>query len=460
MTIELHPVGIRCNLACPYCYQNPMRDAGNFGTEGYDLEKMKAGLAAEGGAFTVFGGEALLMPIDDLEDLWSWGFERNGRNGIQTNGALITERHFEMFKKYKVGVGVSMDGPEELNDSRWAGSLEKTRAATVKSQANLERLCRDGCYTYNDGSKSGPSLIITIYKGNADPDKRPRLKEWIKHLDAIGIQAVRLHPLEIDNDQVREDWAMSVDEQIDFFLDMAQFEVELSTVRFDLFKDERILLAGNDGGATCVWNACDPWTTDAVRGVGPDGSRMNCGRTAKEGVNWGKAEAKGYERQLALYNTPFEAGGCSGCRFFIMCKGQCPGTGLENDWRNRTESCGLIMATFEHFEREMVRDQKRPLSLAPERPELERIMLNAWGNGRNLRIYEAVKIQKGQMVAPGAGVRGDYGDDHGDHWDNENPVHQDDATETGGREHADQEHGDYTDHGDSEDPNHTDHSDG
>jgi len=86
--------------------------------------------------------------------------------------------------------------------------------------------------------------------------------------------------------------------------------------------------------------------------------------------------------------------------------------------------------------------------------------LDAWGNGRNLRIYEAVKIQKGQMVAPGAGVRGDYVDDHGDHWDNENPVHQDDATETGGREHADQEHGDYTDHGDSENPNHTDHLDG
>lgn len=443
MTVELHPVGIRCNLSCPYCYQNPMRDAGNFGTEGYDLEKMKAALEAEGQRFTVFGGEALLMPIDDLEELWRWGFEKFKRNAIQTNAALITERHFELFRKYRVGVGVSMDGPDELNDSRWAGSLEKTRAATARSQENLERMCRDGCYTWNDGTKSGPSLIVTVYRGNAEPSKRPRFKAWLKNLDAIGLQAVRLHPLEIDNDQVRTEWVMSIDEQVDFFLDMARFEEELETIRFDIFKDERILLEGNDGDATCIWNACDPWTTDAVRGVGPDGSRMNCGRTTKEGVNFGKAETPGYERQLALYATPFESGGCSGCRFFIMCKGQCPGTGLENDWRNRTESCGLIMATFEHFERKMIREEKRPLSLAAELPELERIMLDAWGKGRNIRIAAAVKIHAGELGAPTGRSGGDYGDAHGDHFDDANPAHGD-STE-GGRPH-----GDHNDHGDSE----------
>ena len=30
MTVEVLPVGVACNLGFTYCYQNPMRDAGNF----------------------------------------------------------------------------------------------------------------------------------------------------------------------------------------------------------------------------------------------------------------------------------------------------------------------------------------------------------------------------------------------------------------------------------------------
>ena len=86
----------------------------------------------------MFGGEALLVPKDDLEELWSWGLETFGRNTIQTNATLIDEDHISMFHRYKVTVGVSMDGPGELNDTRWFGTVERTRAATERSQAALE----------------------------------------------------------------------------------------------------------------------------------------------------------------------------------------------------------------------------------------------------------------------------------------------------------------------------------
>ena len=55
MTIELEPVGVMCNLSCPYCYEHPMRDAGNFRQKTYSVEKMLDGLAKEGGNFTLFG---------------------------------------------------------------------------------------------------------------------------------------------------------------------------------------------------------------------------------------------------------------------------------------------------------------------------------------------------------------------------------------------------------------------
>jgi len=47
-----------------------------------------------------------------------------------------------MFKQYKVMVGISIDGPDSLNDVRWAGSLEKTREQTAKIEATIKRLLR------------------------------------------------------------------------------------------------------------------------------------------------------------------------------------------------------------------------------------------------------------------------------------------------------------------------------
>ena len=82
---------------------------------------MKAALERAGSHFTIFGGEPLLVPEHVLEELWAFGLERFGTNGIQTNGTLINDRHIALFKKYKVYVGISVDGPDDLNDVRWAG---------------------------------------------------------------------------------------------------------------------------------------------------------------------------------------------------------------------------------------------------------------------------------------------------------------------------------------------------
>ena len=193
MTVELRPLGVRCNIRCDYCYQNPQRDAGNVGRD-YDLELMKAAVVAEGGSFSLFGGEALMVPHDDLRELWSWGFVRFGRNGIQTNGVLVDDEHVRMFKKYRVHVGISIDGPGELNDVRSAGTLARTRAATARTEATIARLCREGI---------PPSLIATLHRGNATAERLPQLCKWFQDLDAIGVRSARLHELESESEDVR-----------------------------------------------------------------------------------------------------------------------------------------------------------------------------------------------------------------------------------------------------------------
>jgi uncharacterized protein len=460
MTVEVRPLGVRCNLQCQYCYQHPQRDAANVAGL-YDMQKMKAKLAEQGCQFSLFGGEALLIPEADLEHLWAWGLERYGHNGIQTNGTLINANHVRMLKQYKVSVGISVDGPDELNDIRWAGNLEATRAATAKTHAAIEWLCKE---------ELPPSLIVTLHRGNATPDKLPRMHDWFRHVAGLGVRHARLHLMEDDHDAVGRKYGLSDDENVAALLAFADLEPQLSGLQFDLFRDFRNMLAGRDNNVTCMWTGCDAYATRAVHGIEGDGQSSNCGRTNKDGVDFTKAPSEGYERYVALYHTPQEHGGCHGCRFFLMCKGNCPGTALDRDWRNRSALCGVWRRLYERFEEECLDQGVVPLSISPKRPKVERMLVEHWSQGQQYYIHQALASLAGAQCpcGPGAaqhqdanhGDRG-HGDSHGDHTDAQRrnagqppvraPQGHGDHTDAqrAGSQHGDAGHRDHTDHGDS-----------
>lgn len=433
MSVEVRPFGVVCNLKCPYCYQHPMRDAGNF-TKPYDLDAMKTALEKEGQPFGLFGGEALLMPLDDMEELIAWGTKRFGYVSIQTNGALMTEEHIELFKRYKVGVGLSLDGPDELNDSRWAGDLQKTREATANSHWALRRLIEES----KKGNLPVPSLIVTLHRGNASPERLPKLLDWILELDRIGLRYLNVHTLETDHPLIAARMALSDEEALAAMKSIADLMVQVQNLTILPFAHIVKLLLGDDENVTCTWNACDPWTTSAVRGVEGNGERSNCGRTNKEGIDWFKADVPGRERQIALYHTPQEWGGCKGCRFFYACKGECPGTGLNGDWRNRSSHCAIWYGLLEHFEELLIRIGQRPVSRSQHLKALEDALLAAWAAGRNARIKDTLQWILSGRKGPQPTYDGMSG--HGDHWDyaNATPIVEG---------HGDSPHGD--EHGDS-----------
>jgi uncharacterized protein len=456
MTTEIKPVGERCNLGCGYCYENPFRDAGNFGAASYDLDAMKKGLEKvigdqQGlyGIFTFFGGEPLLMKIEDMEEMIRWGLERfegqvkenYGKIGIQTNGVLLTDDHIKLFKKYGVHVGISMDGPEELNDSRWAGTLEKTRETTKRSQHNAEKLlaCGVGC-----------SLIVTMWSGNINPHKRSKLKKWFSSFYDRGIREARIHLLEIDHDDVKEAWSYSEEEAIAFLRDMRQWSAEPDRISFDLFKDIRSSLLGidEDQTVTCTFNACDPYTTSAVQGIEGDGSHGNCGRADHSGIQWLKGEQIGYERYLGLSAVPMEEGACGGCRFFFACKGQCPGTGPNHDWREKTDACSTWMSLFEDEEQRVLAEGRTPISLVADREAIEEQLKRAWIAGYQITTQRAIRRARGEESTDfGPTQLGGHGDWHGDKPHGDSNLEK--TTGKHGDYHADQPHGDRP-HGDTQ----------
>lgn len=404
MTLEVKPVGVTCNLRCTYCYEEPMRDVAPV--HKYDKVAVMKQLETATNYWSLFGGEALLLPIKDLEELLALGFKKWGRTGVQTNGTLITDAHIELFDKYRTGVGISMDGPGELNDSRWASSLATTRAATLKSETALYKLLE---LARAGKSHLRPSLIVTLQKTNASEDRWPRMKEWMTKLDEMGLKHINFHLMEMDSDA--HELYLPHERLKTVMLDLWEFSTTLKNIRFLNFNEITDLLRGRDEDAMCVWKSCDPWNTAAVQGIENDGSPSKCGRANKDGIDWIPSEGTSgavtvhsiggfvgttsHERQLSLYVTPKEHGGCKGCRFWIMCKGHCPGTGnvsggkLLGDWRLRSSHCQTYIDMFEEGEKRILASGELPLSLSPNLKKLEQIMYKGWIAGENISISEA-----------------------------------------------------------------------
>lgn len=392
MTIEVTPVGIVCNLSCPYCYEHPLRDGGNFGnSKPYDVDKMLATIETYNSRFNLFGGEALLTDIKDLEIMWKWGHEKFGMSGMQTNAVLMTDEHIDLMVKYNVFPGISVDGPDDMNDSRWAGSLEKTREATKKSMGNIEKLAK---------MNRPPGIIITMWRGNVAKKNRNRFKEWLKWLDNLGISSIRLHLQQMDYKSVEETIGVSAEEAIEFALDIWQFQAtELKNIVFDMFDDVSKNLNGGDGTTSCIFNVCDVFTTDSVQGVDGQGNKTNCGRVSKEGVDWLKTDDRGWERYVMLYNTPQEYNGCKDCRFFLPCKANCPGTVIDGDFRNRTVECLHWKVLFSLYEKVMVQNGETPISLHPKRKEIEKLTVEMWKKGINIYMRDAMAIIENDISA-------------------------------------------------------------
>lgn len=319
----------------------------------------------QGADFTIFGGEPLLTPIKALNLLFAYGHKHYGKNGIQTNGTLITERHIEMFKKYNVHVGVSSDGPRELSDVRASRAhATATKTLTALTHRSIEILLKRGVRC---------SLIVTIHADNARGDRLEILVDWLTDLASKGLRSARVHLMELDNPEKSRRLVLTPEEN-------ATAVQRLSAIKgldVDLLSEMRRNLLNDFSHSSCVWRGCDPYTTPAVVGIDADGTLSNCGRVNKDGVNYRKSDTPSNERVLALYRTPYSEGGCGGCRFFLACKGQCPGTGEQGDWRNRTSHCATLLLLFTKLERELVLEGKEPVSLRKDRVSLEESYLES-----------------------------------------------------------------------------------
>ncbi|MFH1585461.1 MAG: radical SAM protein [archaeon] len=114
-----------CNLRCRYCSVSAgelnKKDSMNAEILQNVIEKLVMRTPKRATKFIWHGGEPLLaglgfyqQAVDIQEGLRNEGYKID--NSIQTNGILINDKWAEFFKKNNFRIGISLDGPKEVND--------------------------------------------------------------------------------------------------------------------------------------------------------------------------------------------------------------------------------------------------------------------------------------------------------------------------------------------------------
>jgi uncharacterized protein len=112
-----------CNINCDYCYlpdrEKSKRMSGDVIDRTIDLA-IRSGLVRDRLNVVWHAGEPLTVPIAFYHDAFERILVRTPgivvAHSIQTNGTIIDQRWCELFLKYHVSIGVSVDGPAFVHD--------------------------------------------------------------------------------------------------------------------------------------------------------------------------------------------------------------------------------------------------------------------------------------------------------------------------------------------------------
>ena len=337
-----------CNLRCSYCYQADLREHNNPHTKmDYDLDAvlktMEVLYKEEKQSISLHGGEPLAIPIEDIEAIFKKSVELQGRSGIQTSGYLINDEIIALFKKYKTGVGISIDGFYPENKLRgFPGNAEKTREYTKKVLSNIEALCAESVI---------PGMIVVLQKANAIGKHLEHLKDFIKWLGDLGVKSGKLNPCSVDNPNKAKEMELSPNELEHAWLELAKFTLIDNELHWGPFTSMLKNLRGSYLG-DCIFLKCDFWSTRSAKVILGDGTVSCCARTFNViGSTFMRTGMQTFERYEALEQIPMEKGGCSDCRYTRVCNAGCPARGMDGDWRNKDRYCEAIYGLYEHLEK-------------------------------------------------------------------------------------------------------------
>ena len=320
----------QCPVGCEYCFGSPSEDIK------YDLNKMIdtfKQIYVRGDAVTLHGGEVCTLPIKDLRCILEKirSVMGNDTIGLQTSLFGATKQHIALLKKFNVSVGVSVDGPPELNTLR--GPRDPNANAIYQ-----KRLIKTiDAIRHPDGSFGG---IVVLTKHNATGDNLEKLVSWAKKVKFQG----RFNPMFVPNwnpcadairltpDELKLAWIRLTDELL--------INHQLKWEPMREFIDN---LLGISSFSPCIVGRCD-YTSTTCKTIMGNGEVARCDRCFQDGY-YQRSNTRNYVRSRMLKITE-----CAGCKYYEVCGGGCPGEAFDGDFRHKTYFCDAYYSLYEYLE--------------------------------------------------------------------------------------------------------------
>lgn len=152
-----------CNLRCKYCYAN-----GGDKKEYMTFETAKKAIDLPKGSFKLqlAGGEPLLN-FELIKEIHSYLKKQkpNIKMQIQTNGTLIDDKIGKWVKEMGIPIGVSLDGPFEVNESIRGSTKEVIEG--IKTLGAFGIMTNINCVVTSESIKKLDKLMdLAFYLGN------------------------------------------------------------------------------------------------------------------------------------------------------------------------------------------------------------------------------------------------------------------------------------------------------
>lgn len=324
-SLLIKPASAVCNLDCEYCFYldrdaDPYKELPARVMTLETLERLVDGFlfySYPASTFAFQGGEPTLAGLKFFEKLigFQQQFGRNGQsvsNAIQTNGVLIDKDWCQLFRQYNWLIGLSIDGPEEVNDRY---RFNKAGHGTWKRvMQTLETM---------QAEKVDFNVLCVVSQANVQ-----RAREIYRFYRSIGVEYMQFIPLaEFHPDGSPMPFTIGPAEYGQFLCDI--FDLwwpERRKVRVRFFDNLAEAIAGQKPGSCTMHETCDSYVV-----VEYNGDVYPCDFFVEQSWKLGNINLDSFPeiaRRQRRYNfaakKTLSHAECQVCEYQAICHGGCP----------------------------------------------------------------------------------------------------------------------------------------
>lgn len=356
MTIIIKPT-YACNFRCRYCYLSNDTKSSH---EVFDINFAKKIILqikeylqnTRRRKLTVIwhGGEPLLWGIENYREIFA--FMENElagidfKNSLQTNLSLISEEYVDLFLRYHVHIGFSLDGTNEIHDSQRVDISGKGTFDGIMEKVSLckEKGLSVGCIVV--GSKKHIGRIAELYRFMCDN----KLSFKFNPLFNAGEAETNSDSYGITPDE----YARMAIELFDLW-----YQDRTHRIRESNFVEIASNLATGKVAGCMFGRNCQ----DNFLAISPTGDVMPCGRFCDielQKYAYGNLHEESLSDILPRIKASeaykraeyIEQSSCKQCEYFDICHGGCLHDGFlkSGDFKSKTFLCSAYKKIFAYID--------------------------------------------------------------------------------------------------------------